>query len=227
MIGDIDRRLQEWARRTLPGISISLKEPEGQCQEPGIALYLLDLASNPPLRGARRPPLQMTLRYLITAWADEITEAHDWLFSLFSSASDLSEFEIEAGPVPLTLWRCFGISPRPAFILKVPLRQPRVEPVARMVTQPMVVSPKAMTSMEGTVVGPGQVPLTGAVVELPALSLFANTDHKGRFRFSSVPAQPEALNLKVRAKGRELDVAASPGRADQAHDLVIYFNLED
>jgi hypothetical protein len=192
-----------------------------------VALYLLDVASDPPLRGVKRPPLQMTLRYLITAWSDEAPVAHDWLFDLFASASNQNEFEIESGPVPLALWRCFGLRPQPAFILKVPLRQARKEAPAPMVTRPMVVSPKPMTSLEGVVLGPGQIPVAGAAVELPALRLFANTDHKGRFRFLSVPAQHDALSLRVRARGRELSYAATPGGADQSSDVVIYFDMED
>src|SRR5882757_851174 len=127
MISQIDRRLQDWATQILPGISVSLKCPEPAPSGKGIVLYLSDLLNDPPARGVKRPPLQLILRYLVTVWSDDVTEAHEWVFRLISAATDQAEFEIDRDPIPLALWQAFGISPRPAFLLRVPLRQERPE----------------------------------------------------------------------------------------------------
>jgi hypothetical protein len=64
-----------------------------------------------------------------------------------------------------------------------------------------------------------------ARVELPALELFTNTDSKGRFRFSAVPAAPGARLLRVRAKGQEFSINTEHAGSD-TDPLVIHLQLE-
>jgi hypothetical protein len=55
----------------------------------------------------------------------------------------------------------------------------------------------------GVVVGPGNVSIADAMVELPSLALATRTDPRGRFRFSAVPAGSAVLQIRVRAKAQE------------------------
>jgi len=98
------------------------------------------------------------------------------------------------------------VAPRPAFRLRVPLARERSQDVAGvkvpLLTQAMP------AALQGRVVGPGDIPIPGALVELPAMGLSARTDIKGCFRFASVPAGTPLGRLEVRAKGAVLAVRA-------------------
>ena len=93
--------------------------------------------------------------------------------------------------------------PRAGFILTVPLRQPvDVEP-AKPVQVPLIVQGAGARTMEGAVLGPGDVPVSDAYVEIPALALATRSDTRGRFRFGAVPTAPAKQQVRVHAKGRE------------------------
>ena len=79
-----------------------------------------------------------------------------------------------------------------------------------------------LQSLEGVVLGPQELPVVGARVELPALRLSTRTDSKGGFRFSAVPAQPASKLLRVTAKGRELSVQTEADAGRQP--MVIHFD---
>jgi len=101
------------------------------------------------------------------------------------------------------LWRAVGMPPRAGFILNVPLRQPvELEP-APPVRAPLRVEGVGSRVMEGVVLGPGDVPISDAFVEIPSLALTARSDTRGRFRFAAVPTTPAKQQLRVRAKARE------------------------
>ena len=78
----------------------------------------------------------------------------------------------------------------------------------------------------GRVVGPGDVPIPGAVVELPTLKLSTRTDSRGCFRFPFVPALNTLGGLEVRAKGEVLHVGAE-ALAPTEGPLVIRLPLKE
>jgi hypothetical protein len=59
-----------------------------------------------------RPPLGISLRYLVTTWCENVKEAHRLLGDLMLAALEETKFEVEAIPAPVELWRAFGIAPR-------------------------------------------------------------------------------------------------------------------
>ena len=87
LIDQIDHQVKLWAGRALGACTISLESPD-RLPSPGIGLYLLALAENPPLQGAQRAPLQFWLRYLVTAWAETSRQAHAILGELLLAAMD-------------------------------------------------------------------------------------------------------------------------------------------
>jgi hypothetical protein len=167
----------------------------------------------------------MTLRYLITTQAPKPEDAHQMLAALVIAAHDHPEFEVEQEPLPLSLWSVLGIPPRPAFVLRVPFRHERPEKLAPRVRKPIVIKQIALHSFGGQILGPEDIPLMNAQVELPALELFTTTDFKGRFFFSAVPAAPGARLLRVRAKGQEFSINTEQAGSDQ-DPLVIHLQLE-
>jgi hypothetical protein len=222
MIDQIDEQLREWVQKTL-GVSPSLAPPSDAPSDDEINLYLLELAERPPARGARRPPLQLTLRYLVTAWASQTEEAHRLLGELAFAAMEHPDFEVKLNPIPAKTWEALGVIPRPSFILQVPLRKEQPAPPTQYVREPLVVQATPVTSLGGTILGPDDVPIARAVVEIPSLQLSTRTDTHGRFTFANVPADPLPKKLLVKAKGRTLQVTTQQFTPDEP--LVIRFNL--
>ena len=208
MIDQVDGRLEQWVGTILEGANVSLAAPAASETGRGVSVYLVELLRTPPPRGARRPPLQISLRYLVTAWAETSAEAHRMLGELVFAAMEQPELEVERDPVPVALWTALGVAPRPSFVLRVPLQLERPEPTAPLVRVTPVVRQSPMQSLHGLVCGPGDVPVMGARVELPALHLSTNTDSQGRFHFPAVPSDPPVKFVLVRAKGQEHSVAA-------------------
>jgi len=223
MFDSADRRLMEWAVKVLAeadashagGNGTSGTEAPGVVLDPptasashatpsGVSLYLMECVSAPPPRGPRRPPLQATLRYVVTTWASKQEEAHRLLGVLLFAAMDDPDLEVDAIPLPASTWQAFGTVPQPSIVLAVPFKQERAEPPVKYVRVPLVVQAAPVVTLSGTVVGPGDIPVAGARVDLADLKLYARTDQRGRFSFKAVPGGPRPLSLRVLAKGKEM-----------------------
>jgi hypothetical protein len=214
VIEEIDQRLEDWAAALLPGVSISLEAPGPPPQTKQVDVYLLDVSQTPAPRTVKRPPLQLSLRYLVTAWAETTKEAHRMLGNLMFAAMQDASMQVELEAAPLTLWSAFGTTPRPSFLLRVPLSLEHPETVAKPVLQPMIIRTKPVCNFNGLLIGrPGGHPLAGVAVGVPALGLSARSDRNGRFTFPTVPSQLP-LDVRISAKGQQfnmrIDIAQQP-----------------
>jgi hypothetical protein len=216
MIDEIDRHLSDWIGTVLKKVEVSFAPPTREHEGSSVGLYLLDLAHIPVPRGKRRPPLQIRLRYLVTTQADDPQEAH------LIAALQESEFEVEQEPSPLAMWEALNVEPRPSFVLRVPFTHAQPEKLAPPVRHPLVLRSSELRSLTGQVVGPENIPIADARVEVPALQLYTNTDSKGRFYFAAVPAEPYPKLLLVHAKGQEFSIDTKQA----AEPLVIHLQLE-
>ncbi len=208
MIDEVDQRLRSWVGRVIGDAPVSLTVPERESVDRGVGLYLLELSPAPPPRTARRPPLRVSLCYLVTTGGDSPERAHHVLGELVFAAMEEPGFEVDLAPVPVALWSALGVPPRPAFRLRVPLERERPMPAVPRVKEPLVIRTVPAEVLLGRVVGPGDIPIPDALVELPSMGLSARTDAKGRFRFASVPTDTPLGRLEVRAKGEVLAVRA-------------------
>jgi hypothetical protein len=208
MIDEVDQRLKAWVGHVIGETPISLAVPARGPLERGVSLYLLELGPLPPARTGRRVPLQFSVTYLITVAAETPEQAHRQLSELVFAALEAPEFEVELTPVPLELWAALGVPPQPCFRLRVPVRREQAEPRIPRVRVPLVIQAGPSEALLGCVVGPGDVPIPGAVVELPTLRLTTRTDARGYFRFPFVPPLKTLGGLEVRAKGEVLHVGA-------------------
>ena len=208
MIDEVDQRLKAWVGHVLGETPVSLAVPERGSAERGVSLYLLELGAAPPARSGRRVPLQFSVCYLITVDAETPEQAHHLLGELLFAALEAPDFEVELAPVPLELWSALGMPPQPAFRLRLPVRRERAEPSTPRVRFPLAIQASPTEALRGCVVGPGDVPIPGALVELPTLRLSTRTDSRGWFRFPFVPPLGSLGGLEVRAKGEVLRVGA-------------------
>jgi hypothetical protein len=251
MFDDVDRSLLEWASGVLAGAAVNanangsvgnghtastdpvgatpqvvLDPPGTRTGTRGVSLYLLECVSDPPLRGPGRSPLQVRLRYLVTAWGETPEEAHRLLGMLMFASMDNPPVELEVDLLPLApeTWTALGSTAQPSFVLVVPYKQERPQPQVKYVLKPLVVQTAPLLTVAGTVVGPGDVPLAGAQVEIAGLNMYEQTDERGQFSFRSAPGGPYPIRLRIVAKGRrmEYDVTGQPDAP-----ITIRFDLLD
>lgn len=224
MASESDARLKDWVGSVIPGVELSLEAPGTKKTGRGVGLYLLELVQSPPPSTSKRPPLQVVLRYLVTAWSDKPEDAHQMLVELMFAAMENMDFQVELEPIPLAVWSAFGVPPRPSFLVRVPLRQERPLPPTKLVREPLKIQMSPAVGFHGLVLGPGDIPLSDCRVELPALNLSTRTDFRGRFHFPSVPSAGSKQFL-VKAKGFALPVSSEQNHPDSRTPLVIHFSL--
>ncbi len=200
-IDNVDRQLGEWINSVLENMELSFGPPADNSDGHGVSLYLMELAHSPLPAGQRKVLRQISLRYLVTSWAESPLEAHRILGKLIFAAMENAEFEVEPGTAPIDVWKAFGIAPRPSFILRRNLRVERPETVAPMVRVPMTIENSPMEELQGLVLGPGEIPIMGALVEFPTLQRHTYTDSKGQFVFPAVPGHQTVKELRVTARG--------------------------
>jgi hypothetical protein len=140
VLEELDGRIKEWAGTVLGPAEITLEPPGDGRQGEGASLYLLEILSAPPFRDAR-PPLQVALRYLVTAWAQEPEGAHRILGRLAFAALEHPEFEFDPEPPPTAIWAAFGLAPRPGFFLRALVRRERPYTPAPVVKGPLAIGP--------------------------------------------------------------------------------------
>jgi len=199
LMSEANSRLTQWVRGVLGDVAVSELAPGEQQETPAVSLYMLRLGNGtqPP---QSRCSFQVTLHYLVTTWADDLQQAHDMLLNLTFSAMESADYDVELNSLPLSVWKQFGIPPRPAFILQAPLEKPQpsrpVEPVKEQVLKQSPIS-----SLAGKVVyGPGDISMPNVRVELPELNRSTVTDQNGVFRFGAVPA---GQKVRLRIRGQE------------------------
>lgn len=222
-LDDAAAELQSWASTVLPEARVALGPPATAASQDQVSLHLLQIEGHPPPRGPRRPPLQVDLHFLVSAASPRPEAELHMVGELLFAALARDDLEVELGPVTPNVWRSLGTVPRAAFILRMPFRRELPEPRAPRVRGPLVIKTVHGVPLRGQVLGPGDVPLAGASVEVPALQLFTSADAGGRFSFANVPASPPA-RLVVRAKGSvQTFVAPEPPGAP----LTIHFQIEE
>ncbi|HVR83803.1 MAG TPA: hypothetical protein VMU54_05780 [Planctomycetota bacterium] len=229
MIDEVDARLGDWVKGALGkekadlAFEISKEAPKATT----VNLSLVGVLPTPTPRTPQRPPLKLLLRYLVSVRASDVEDAHRILGTLAFSAMEVPDFEMEPEAPAPELWTAIGIPLQPSFALRVPLLKSRPEPHARRVRFPLVIKTSPVHSLSGVVLGPGEIPIMGARVEIPGSGRPVETDYLGHFVIPNVLRDFEPRALEVRAKGARETVALDP-QAGTDDALVIHLNsLED
>ena len=156
----------------------------------------------------RNLPLQVRLRYLISATAEKTEQAHKLLGKLLFSAMENPEYEVGLEAVDMEVWLAFGVSPRPAFYLSLPMRMERTDR-AKLIRMPPELLYQNMRDLDGVLLGPGEIPLPNGRIELADIKLGVNSDSQGHFHFSAIPEKPAKRQFFVNTKGREYEIEAT------------------
>lgn len=202
MIDEIDQQLVAWVDTVTPGANVSLGTPS-EAASADVSLYLFELRDLPPARGDVRPPQQVQLGYLVTTGGDDVAQAHRRLGQLLFAAAGNPDYEVRYPDGMGAFWSAAGVPPRPGFVLAVTLRQDQDLAPAPPVRSALKIQSAGAQVLEGIVLGPGDVQVADAFVEVPSLGLATRSDSRGRFHFAAVPSGADALALRVRAKAQE------------------------
>ncbi|MGG6295123.1 Pvc16 family protein [Leptolyngbya sp. AN02str] len=223
MIELIDRSLKDWVTSVVGSAEVSFAAPSDTHTGQGVGLYLLELAYKPSASSTFRLPLQLSLHYLVTTWAESAEQAHHLLGKLIFAAIETPDFEVQIEPIPVAVWVAFHVVPRPAFVLRVPLKRDRPQTIAPPVRVAPDVQVSPSTTLQGQVVGPSDMPLMGAQVELAALKRTTVTNAKGEFEFAAVPTHPPIQRLYVTTKGHRFSVHLEP-ESDPSKRVIIHLH---
>jgi hypothetical protein len=202
VIDHLDQQLTSWVDEVVPGATVTLDGPAAAAAA-DVGLHLFELTDLPAARGGQRPPLQVQLGYLVTTGGDDVKRAHELLGSLLFAALQHPDYEVRFPGELSAYWTAAKVAPQPGFVLAVPLRQDIEVESAPPVTSALRIQSVGSQSLDGVVVGPGDLSIADAMIEIPSLALATRTDTRGRFRFRAVPTSGTALQIRVRAKAQE------------------------
>jgi len=205
MIDDIDQLLKGWVSTVVGDAPVSLSLEEKADAGISVNLCLMDILSMPVYGQGRNLPLQVRLRYLISATAEKTEQAHKLLGKLLFSAMENPEYEVGLEAVDMEVWLAFGVSPRPAFYLSLPMRMERTDR-AKLIRMPPELLYQNMRDLDGVLLGPGEIPLPNGRIELADIKLGVNSDSQGHFHFSAIPETPAKRQFFVSMKGREYEI---------------------
>lgn len=207
------RDLIGWTQGVLPGRTVvarSLSDPD--CGE-GIDLRVVGLAPQATPRGMA-PPLTLTADYLFTVRAADPISEQTGAMALLFAAMEHDEAEVALDRDALKLCAELNLPPGLGFVLRATVSAARRHAVARaaLVRFPLTIDAGELGVLQGSVLGPGDTPVAGAVVRVEGVDRTAQTDAFGRFRLHGpVGAKNKPIRLNVRARGVEIDSEVETG----------------
>lgn len=205
--GTVSTSLRDWIRGIAPQIKAFIAGSAAGAEPEGIAIRLVGMVPRVvPLSPGRRSAA-LALDYLITAHlADPIAE-HAAISEIAFAALDSSDFVLLPDCPVADLCASFAIPAAPGLVLRTELRRDVRLPQAPLVREPPVPQVEPLVQAHGRVVGPGNVPIPGALVTI-AGSSSSTTGPDGRFRFA-IPAGQSAT-VTARARSREATASLTP-----------------
>lgn len=213
MFDDTSETLVHWAHEVLGDDSVvRLGPPPSFSPGPGVAFRLLDITPQPVPHERRYRRLFASLRYLVTAWADDDVTVHKLLGRLTFEAMRHETIELQPEPPTVALWQALGMKPEPSLLLKcvAAFDLPEEDVLPRRT----IFATMPDSRVDGRVIGTDGRPVDRAMVMVPKYEMRAQTDDAGRFHLPALPRN-EPATLVVHAHGRQqaIDLVQSGGRA--------------
>jgi len=207
------RDLIGWTQEVLPGRAVVARSlSDRDCGE-GVDLRLIGLTPCATPRTAS-PPLTLTVDYLVTVRAADPIVEQTGAMALMFAAMEHDEVEVVLDREALRLCADLDLPPGPGFVLRatVAIARRRAAVRAALVRFPLKIDSGELGVLLGSVLGPGDTPVAGAVVRVEGVDRTAQTDAFGRFRLHGpVGGKNRPVRLNVRARGVEIDREVETG----------------
>jgi len=207
------RDLIGWTQEVLPGRTVVARSlSDRECGE-GVDLRLVGLAPRAAPRAAS-PPLTLVADYLLTVRAGDPFVEQTSAMALLFAAMERDEAEVVADRDALKLCGELDLPPGLGFVLRATVSTARRHAAARaaLVRFPLTIDAGELGVLQGSVLGPGDTPVAGAVVRVEGVDRTAETDAFGRFRLHGpVGSKTKPIRLNVRARGVEIDSEVKSG----------------
>jgi hypothetical protein len=201
------RELIGWTEQVLPGRAVVARSlGDRDCGE-GVDLRLISLAPRATPRAAS-PPLTLTVDYLVTVRAADPIVEQTGAMALLFAAMEHDAAEVVVDRDALKLCADLELPLGPGFVLRAEVSVARRRAVAQaaLVRFPLTIDAGELGVLQGSVLGPGDTPVAGAVVRVEGVDRTAQTDAFGRFRLHGPVGRKGApVRLNVRARGVEID----------------------
>lgn len=201
---DVSTDLANWVSSCLKDIKPTLVSASKQDIGDGAEIRLVRANPSPEPRARDRVNLTVSLDYLITLKSPEPLVEHRLLVELAMAAMESADFQIIDQAMALELCRSMGLPSCACLLVRAELRRSRALEQAPLVRSPAVTRLMDLNSVEGTVVGPGDVPVAGAVVSLNLSDRRVVTGPTGKFRFPI----PSGVAARATVKARQATVTA-------------------
>lgn len=209
------RLVADWVR---PALGAAIEVRFAAIGDPGsdagkaLLFTLLDLTRCPaPRRGTEPAPLQLRARYLVSTVGFEAAERAQCLADLAFQAGPQIRVELDPSPTAV-FWQTLGVAARPALIAAILLERERPSHPVPRVRAPLITRWAPSRPVSGVVMGPGSIPIAGALIELEGYPETTYSNARGEFGFRSVPGTDPPPKLVVRTKGTELRVPIAEDR---------------
>jgi hypothetical protein len=249
MFDDLDETLRNLLVREVPlnpnEVDINFDRPDreniARYSKPTVNLFLFDLTENRDLRETgwhpvrvnengivtlKWPPTRVDVRYLVTAWAQEVDDEHRLLYHMYRTLNRVAmipeegrEGAIENQTKPMHLivedqaisdlvdmWTVLDNKLNPGFVLKCTLAMDlngdrNVPPVrtARFGFKPYGYPAEYRNSLGGSVTDAQGQPVAGARVMVQGRMV--TTDDEGRFRTPPLMERGDGVEIAVQAEG--------------------------
>ncbi len=215
------RELIGWAQDVLPGRTVASRSLGDRENQDGVDIRLVGLAPRPAPRAASpSPPLILTADYLLTVRAADAFAEQTGIMELMLAAMEYEHAEVATDRDVPRLCIDLGLPPALGLILRATVSRRRPAVRAPLVRFPLKVASGELGVLQGSVLGPGDTPVAGAVVRAEGVDRTAQTDAFGRFRLHG-PVGDAVVRLNVRARGVEIDDEVEPG-----HPVILRLPLE-
>lgn len=227
ILTEADDRVRTWLGSVAGNAPVLAAAPSDDVTEPALTAYLLAVEPTAPITRSTlgRAPIVIRLSYLVCASAGDPLGALQLLDTVVTAALDLTmidgqRVEVDLEPVPTETWIALGARPRPAVTLRIDARHVRTAERGPVVRVPLSLSGGTVRALIGHLLGPGDVPITGAEVTVMSTGATDRTSPVGTFSFGAVP-NTGSVRLAVRAKGRMFIADVDP---DEGGPVVVRCN---
>jgi hypothetical protein len=195
----------------------------GSGQRGRLCVWPLALVAEQGTRGgAGREPLRLRARYLVAV--DGPAEAAvELLDRLLAAVAADDRYPVLFEALAPAMWAALGTFPRPALVFELPVLVARERVAVPRVRQALRLEVAPLRTLQGRVLGPGGIPLSGVKVTAAGTATSAYTDVRGGFALPGVPGGVPAL-LWLSGRGLHLQAQVEPANADP---VLIHCDLEE